>query len=159
MHLDRGVLCTDSEPHSLLLLAWIVSLLSIVAGWIATCVFVSISSGQYQATSSSTLQASAKILHTMQLASRISAIGYAAAFAGIGLGTASRGAAWRAGLEFFPIVPFLRFSIARFTQSAISLSKIGGSDGLSPADSPSASGASSSSSEIVGGLSNGVSQG
>ena len=81
---------------------------------------------------------------------------HAATDSGVGLGTASNGAAWSAGFAFLPIFPFRLLSMALTTQSATSLSSTGG-----PVLSFSAasSAASSSSSEIVGGFNKGVSQG
>ena len=74
---------------------------------------------------------------------------------GVGLGTASSGAACSAGFVFLPIFPLRLLSIASETQSATSLSRTG-RPALSPPTTSSA--ASSSSSEMVGGLSRGVSQ-
>lgn len=81
---------------------------------------------------------------------------HAPTVSGVGLGTASSGAACSAGFAFLPIFPLRLLSIASATQSATSLSRTGRPALSSPAAS---SAASSSSSEIVGGLSRGVSQG
>ena len=73
-----------------------------------------------------------------------------------GLGTASSGAACKAGFDFLPIVPFRLRPRASITHCAISSSTIPGADASSSMPS---SAASSSSSVIVGGFSNGASHG